>query len=145
MHFCKKKYKRKLGNFTSGSFRKFQVFPFDADIVSLSCKHNMHDKKFVCLTLKTLFGTFLYNSIRAKLATEGGGYLFNSSLPLPPASQTLRQSRDYCREITSANRQQLYSNQEPSVSERKSLTTKLRALFKTTIKVWIKKVLFNKW
>ena len=35
-------------------------------------------------------------------AGEGGGYLFNSSLPLPPDS-----------------------NREPLVSERKSLTTKL--------------------
>ena len=25
-----------------------------------------------------------------RIAGEGGGYLFNSSLPLPPASQTLR-------------------------------------------------------
>ena len=55
-----------------------------------------------------------------------GGYLFNSSLPLPPASQTLRyQPGDYCRELTSAHSQQPHSNREPLVSERKSLTTKL--------------------
>ena len=58
-----------------------------------------------------------------------GGYLFNSSLPLLPASQTLRhQPGNYCRELTSAHSQQLDSNREPLVSKRKSLTTKLRAL-----------------
>ena len=55
-------------------------------------------------------------------AGEGGGYLFNSSLPLPPASQTLRyQPGDYCRELTSAHSWQPDSNREPLVSERKSL------------------------
>ena len=35
---------------------------------------------------------------------EGGGYLFNSSLLLPPASQTLRcQPSNYCRELTSTH------------------------------------------
>ena len=53
---------------------------------------------------------------------EGGGHFFNSLLPLPPASQTLRhQLGDYCRELTSAHSQQLDSNQEPLVSEHKSL------------------------
>ena len=62
-------------------------------------------------------------------AGEGGGFLFNSSLPLPPASQALRhQPGDYCRELTSAHSWQPGSNREPLVSERKSLTTKLRAL-----------------
>ena len=44
-------------------------------------------------------------------AGERGGYLFNSSLPLPPAS--------------SAHSWQPDSNQEPLVSERKSLTIDL--------------------
>ena len=45
-----------------------------------------------------------------RTAGEGGGYLFNSSLPLPPASQTLRyQPGDYWRELTSAHSQQPYS------------------------------------
>ena len=62
-------------------------------------------------------------------AGEGGGYLFNSSLLLPPASQALRhQPGDYCRGLTSAHSWQPDSNREPLVSERKSLTTKLRAL-----------------
>ena len=39
-----------------------------------------------------------------RTAREGGGYFFNSSLLLPPASQTLRhQLGDYCRELTSAH------------------------------------------
>ena len=38
---------------------------------------------------------------------EGRGYSFNSSLPLPPASQALRyQSGNYCRELTSTHSQQ---------------------------------------
>ena len=64
-----------------------------------------------------------------RTAGEGGGYLFNSSLPLAPASQTLRHKpRHYCRELTSAHNEQPDSNQEPLFSERKPLTTKLRAL-----------------
>ena len=39
-----------------------------------------------------------------RTAGEGGGSLFNSSVPLPPVSQTLRhQPGDYCRELTSAH------------------------------------------
>ena len=59
-----------------------------------------------------------------------GGHFFNSSLPLPPASQTLRHQLDnYRRELTSAHRQQPDSNQDPLVSECKLLTTKLRTLY----------------
>ena len=62
-----------------------------------------------------------------RTAGERGGHFFNSSLPLPPASQTLRhQPGNYCRELTFAHSQQLDSNREPLVSERKLLTTKLR-------------------
>ena len=40
-----------------------------------------------------------------RTAGEGGGHFFNSSLPLPSASQTLRHwPDDYCRELTSAHR-----------------------------------------
>ena len=39
-----------------------------------------------------------------RTAGEGGGHFFISSLPLPPASQTLRHyPGDYCRELTSAH------------------------------------------
>ena len=55
-------------------------------------------------------------------AREGGGHSINSSMPLPPALQTLRHWPDDFR------RELLDSNLEPLVSERKSLTTKLRAL-----------------
>ena len=62
-----------------------------------------------------------------KTAGERGGHFFNPSLPLPPASQTLgHYPGDYCRELTSVHRQQLESYSEPLISERKSLTTKLR-------------------
>ena len=65
-------------------------------------------------------------------AGKRGGYLFNSSQPFPPASQRLRHwPGNYCRELTSAHGKQPDSNQEPLVSERKSLTTKLRALQKS--------------
>ena len=57
------------------------------------------------------------------------GYLFNSSLPLPPASRTLRHWPGDCyRGHTTAHSYQPDSNREPLVSKRKSLTTKLRAL-----------------
>ena len=60
---------------------------------------------------------------------KGEGYLFNSSLLLPPASQTLRnQPGNCCIELTSAHSQQPDSSREPLVSEHKSLTTKLCAL-----------------
>ena len=56
-------------------------------------------------------------------------YLFNSSVPLSPASQTLRhQPGSYCREHTSAHSQPPYSNQKPLISELKLITTKLHAL-----------------
>ena len=65
-----------------------------------------------------------------RTAGKGGGNFFNSSLPLPTASQTLRhQPGDYCRELTSAHRQQPDSNRQPLVSERKLLTTKQKVTF----------------
>ena len=64
-----------------------------------------------------------------RTAGEGGGYFCNSSLPLPPSSQTLRdQPGNCCRELTSAHSQQPDSNLEPLVSKHKSLTTKIHAL-----------------
>ena len=59
-------------------------------------------------------------------AEEGGGHFFNSSLPLSPASQTVRnQAGDYCRELNCAYRLQPDSNRKPLVTKHKSLTTKL--------------------
>ena len=76
-----------------------------------------------------LSGFSLRTFTNHRTAGEGEGYFFNSLLPLLPASQTLRnQPGDYYRELTSANSQQPDSNREPLVSERKSLTTKLRTL-----------------
>ena len=75
-------------------------------------------------------GFFSQTFTNHRTAGEGGEHFFNSSLPLPPSSQTLRnQPGDYCRELTSAHSQQPDSNREPLDSECKSLTTKLRALF----------------
>ena len=73
---------------------------------------------------------FCFTNIHKSQGCKGrGGHSINSSLPLPPASQTLRhQLGYYCRELTSARSQQPDSNQEPLVFQRKSLTTKLRAL-----------------
>ena len=53
--------------------------------------------------------------------------------------QTLRHyPGDYCRELTSAHRQQLDSNGEPFASEDKSLTTKLHAIICVNMpKPWI--------
>ena len=64
-----------------------------------------------------------------RTAGEEGAHFFISSLPVPPASQTLkRYPGNYCRELTSTDSQQPDSSRKPLVSERKSLTTKLRAL-----------------
>ena len=64
-----------------------------------------------------------------RTAKKGGGYFINSSLTLPPASQTLRHyPGNYCRQLTTGHSQQLDSTQEPLVSKCKSLTTKLCAL-----------------
>ena len=61
-------------------------------------------------------------------AGKGGGYFFNSSLTLAPASQRLRnQPGDYWRELISAHSKQSDLNREPLVSKRKLLITNLRA------------------
>ena len=50
----------------------------------------------ICQKLLGIFFFFFYLGFLSRTFTihgtagEGGGYLFNSSLPLPPASQTLR-------------------------------------------------------
>ena len=44
----------------------------------------------LCMGPFLLFEFFLRTFTIQRPAGEGGGYLFNSSLPLPPASQTLR-------------------------------------------------------
>ena len=79
---------------------------------------------------------FLYVFLSQKFAIhrttgEGGGYLYNSSLLFPPTSQILIHLQvDYRRELTSVHSYQLDSSREPLVSERKPLTSKLRALKK---------------
>ena len=97
----------------------------------------LSDMKIILLILTMILVCFFFFYLgflsrtftNHRAAGEGGGHFFNSSLPLPPASQAIRHwPGDYCRELTSARSQQPDSNREPLVSERKSLTTKLRAL-----------------
>ena len=94
--------------------------------------YHLKAAKYFCKTLYLRCLTFFccfYLGFLSRIFTnhrtagEGGGHFFNSSLPLPPASQTLRhQLGDYCIELTSAHSQQPDSNRESLVSERKSLT-----------------------
>ena len=85
--------------------------------------------KYFFWHLDFLLRTFTIHST----ARGGKGYFFNTSLPLPPASQTLRhQPGDYCRELISACSLQTDSNQETLVSECKSLNTKPRPLLRVT-------------
>ena len=80
--------------------------------------------------LRRFFVFFLYLGFplqtftNHRIAVEGGGQFFNSSLPLPPALQALWHWQGiYCWG-------QLDSIQELLVSERKSLTTKLCSLLR---------------
>ena len=76
---------------------------------------------------------FFITKIRDSQDNRGRGRLFiyNSSLLFPPTSQILIHLQvDYRRELTSVHSYQLDSSREPLVSERKPLTSKLRALKK---------------
>ena len=85
---------------------------------------------FVLLLLFFFYLDFLSRTFTIhRTAGEGASNLFKSSLPLPPASQTLRrQLGDYCRKFTSAHSQQSRSNREHLVSEHKPLSTTLPAI-----------------
>ena len=89
-------------------------------------------KQMIITKKKSFYLSFLSQTFtNHRTAGEGGRYLFNSSLPLPPASQTLTHQPDnFCKELTSAHNQQWDSNREPLVSEGKLLTTKLHNLKK---------------
>ena len=82
---------------------------------------------------------FFHNhSLITGLQGKDGGE--NSSLPLPPASQTLRHQPSDCRrELISGHSSQTDSNWEPLVSECKSLTIKLHALKKTIAQIILAK------
>ena len=60
-------------------------------------------------------------------AGERGGYVFNSSLPLPPASKTLISCTITAESSPLHIARQPDSNWEPQFSERKLIITKLRA------------------
>ena len=112
----------------------YQSLHFFFSFLSPSCFRNDSKLDRCCEILNEIIFLFYLGFLSRtftihRAAVEGGGYFFQSSLPLPPASQTLRhQSGDCCRELTSAHSQQPDSNREPLVSERKSLITKLRSL-----------------
>ena len=111
----------------------------DDPLMKAVMKYRFHPSivaiKKICNSVVFFFFFFFYLGFLSRTFTihrtagEGEGYLFNSSLPLPPASQILRhQPGNCCRELTSAHSWQPDSDREPLVSERKSPTTKLRAL-----------------
>ena len=73
---------------------------------------------------------FLSRKFAIHKAGEGEGYLFNFFLPPPPTSQTLDISRAITTESSPLHIvSKRGSNWEILISERKSLTTKLRALW----------------
>ena len=75
-------------------------------------------------------GFFSQTFTKHKTVEEWGGHFFNSSLLLPPTSQTVRhQPGIYCTELTSAHRYQADWKRDPFVSGRKSLIAKLRTLW----------------
>ena len=62
---------------------------------------------YICICIYMFFyeGFFSRTFTNRRTAGEREGHFFNSSLPLPPTSQTLRHyPGDYCRELTSAYR-----------------------------------------
>ena len=90
----------------------------------------------VSICLFFYLGFLLQTFTIHRTAGEEGGYLFNASLPLPPASQALRHHPgDYCRELTSTRSYQPGSNRELLVSECRLLTTKLRVYAKLGVYV----------
>ena len=83
-------------------------------------------KIFMCYVPRSCFLSGFFSRTFANHCTArergGSGYLFNSSLPLPLASQTFRhQPGDYFRGFISANTQWLDSNRKPLARERKTL------------------------
>ena len=113
-------------------FRDQTVF-FERGVLYLDPKWLPSKLTIKSARLKMQF--FFYHDFLSRTFTnhrtpgKEGGHFFNSSLPIPSASQTLRhQPGDYCRKLTFAHSQQPDSKREHLVSERKSPTTKLRAL-----------------
>ena len=102
--------------------------------------HNILDN-ITCLYFFSIRVFFQKHSRFTRQQGKRGAYIFKSSLPLPPASQTLRhQPGNYCGELTSAHSQQPDSNRELLVFESKSLTTKLRAQH---IELTVRQSIFN--
>ena len=70
-----------------------QVSIFDETLVNCAV-----ECFFVLFCFVFYLGFLSRTSTIQRTAGEGGGYFFNSSLPLPPASQAIRhQLHDYCK------------------------------------------------
>ena len=109
-------------NTTSESIFFFRVFSKDGILKNNYTK--MH-KQYSFFYLDFISRTFTIH----RAARDRGGHCFKSSLPLLPASLTLRhQSGNFCKELTYSHTGLSNSNREFLVSKRKSLTTKLRDL-----------------
>ena len=113
--------------------RKFLIVTIAFMVTKTLMRCMSIDRKIFFFYLGFLSRTFTNH----RTAGEGGGHFSNSSLPLPPASQALRhQPGDHCGGLTSAHSQQPDSNREFLLSERKSLTTKLRTInFQKTVHI----------
>ena len=113
----------------SGVF--FHLF-FTFSIFDRNCPFwsNMFQYSVLRICLIFLFSLSLLSRTftNHRTAGEGGGYFYNS-LPLSPNSQTLRHHlSNFCKDLTSTHSWWWHSNREPYFSERKLLTTKLRAI-----------------
>ena len=93
-----------------------------------------------------LFCSFFYlgflsqTFIIHRTSRKGEGYLFNSSLPLPLASQTFEhQLGDYCRGLTRSPSQESNENREPLVFGCKPLNTEPRALMSLLLRNFFNK------
>ena len=86
------------------SFRKVDIpYQYEKYCVHLRLTQRSINDIFTNAFFYMYFG-FLTRTFTIRRTTGEGGYFSNSSLPLPPASQTLRHyPGDYCRELTSAH------------------------------------------
>ena len=105
-----------------------QLFCFRCTRIPLPTQSSLRISK-VNKAIFLYLGFLLQTFMNHRTEGEGGRHFFNSSLPLPPASQKLRhQPGNYCRELTFAHSYQPDSRLKPLVSQHKSLTTKLCSL-----------------
>ena len=88
----------------SGAFLCFSIKPSRGIVNNYYIQLKKWVNMFVCFVVFFFLSFLSWTFTIHNRAGEGGEYLFNSSLPLPPTSQTHRHyPRDYCRELTSAH------------------------------------------